>query len=176
MELAGLLFLVFVAAVALSFRDRLKAAERRRRQKDEAQARNREKVQSAWFETAKQLVSIINESLQIANNSKNPDTKVSRLNVAHDKLRELKAICEQFPAMRLTSLPQVEASIRELSHEFAATGVYDAAQRNEQRRAKKNSSNRKDPASKNLEDSARKLAAAGLAIGKVRHNREGEDD
>jgi hypothetical protein len=72
---------------------------------------------------------VINESLKIANESKNPTTKVSRLNVAHDKLRELKLLARRWPMIKLTSLPEVEASIRALSHEFDNTGIYAAAQR-----------------------------------------------
>uniref|UniRef100_UPI0028121F29 hypothetical protein n=1 Tax=Marinobacter sediminicola TaxID=3072994 RepID=UPI0028121F29 len=40
--------------------------------------------------SAQRLVEIVNESLQIANDSKNADTKISRLDLAKERLDELK--------------------------------------------------------------------------------------
>lgn len=46
--------------------------------------------------SAQTFVNVINESLEIANSSKNPDTKLSRLSVAKDKLKELKKLAIKF--------------------------------------------------------------------------------
>ena len=71
---------------------------------------------------ATRLVEVINESLQLSNTSKNPDTKISRLNVAKVKLEELKVIVIQYPFLEFTTLPEVEASIARLEAEFLSAG------------------------------------------------------
>ena len=76
------------------------------------------------------LVEIINESLKIANESKNPDTKVSRLNVAKDKLEELKKLEREFSFINITKLDEVESSIKALELEFETAGYREIAQGN----------------------------------------------
>ena len=44
---------------------------------------------------ASRLIEVINESVHLANDSKNADTKVSRLDVAKDKLAELKKLVSE---------------------------------------------------------------------------------
>jgi len=69
-------------------------------------------------EIAERLVEVINESLHLANDSKNVDTKVSRLNVAKDKLEELKKLVSENSFLHLERLDQFEACVKELELEF----------------------------------------------------------
>ena len=79
---------------------------------------------------ASRLVDVINESLQLSNTSKNPDTKISRLNVAKLKLEELKVMVAQYSFLEFTTLPQVEASIAGLEAEFLSSGYKEIADGN----------------------------------------------
>lgn len=81
-------------------------------------------------DSAHRYVEIINESLQLANTSKNPETKISRLNVAKDKLDELKVLVDQYPFLDLTFLPQVESDIARLEAEFLSAGYKEIADGN----------------------------------------------
>lgn len=81
----------------------------------------------AIIATAQRLVDIINESLKIANESKNADTKVSRLDVAKKQLGELKRLSKEHPFIKLTQLPQVEQSIAALEGEFLQAQYREAA-------------------------------------------------
>ena len=74
--------------------------------------------------SAQQLVSLINESLQLSNNSRNPETKVSRLDFAKDKLEELQAMVAKYQFLKITSLDAVQRSIDELEHEYKKAGHY----------------------------------------------------
>lgn len=80
--------------------------------------------------SAQRLVEIINESLQIANDSKNADTKVSRLDVAKMRLDDLKRLAKENPIIKLTQLSQVERSIAELEREFIQAQYREAAEGN----------------------------------------------
>lgn len=73
---------------------------------------------------AQRLVSLVNESLQLSNNSRNPGTKVSRLNFAKDKLKELKAMAAQYHFLKITELEAVQGSIHELEREYTEAGHY----------------------------------------------------
>ena len=73
---------------------------------------------------------VINESLQIANTSKNPETKISRLGVAKAKLAEVKALAEEYPFLVLTTLTQVESDILMLEAEFLSAGYKELADGN----------------------------------------------
>ena len=79
---------------------------------------------------AQRLVEIINESLVIANDSTNPETKISRLNVAKDRLFEFKELSEEYPFITITSLNEVESCIAELENEFLIAGYQDIANGN----------------------------------------------
>lgn len=81
-------------------------------------------------ETAERLVEVINESLHLANDSKNVDTKVSRLNVAKDKLEELKKLVNENSFLHLERLDQFEACVKELELEFDVAGYREIAQGN----------------------------------------------
>lgn len=80
--------------------------------------------QQAIFEQASGLMKIINESLQISNNSTNPETKVSRLEVARSNLDSLVLLSSQNPFIKLQRLDGVRTSIAELSSEFGNAGYY----------------------------------------------------
>lgn len=68
------------------------------------------------------LVEIINESIHLANDSKNVDTKVSRLGIAKDNLKALKKLAGENSFLRLERLDQFETCIKELELEFNDTG------------------------------------------------------
>lgn len=73
---------------------------------------------------------VINESLQIASTSKNPETKISRLGVAKAKLEELKVFAEDYPFLTLTSLTNVESDILMLETQFLSAGYKELAEGN----------------------------------------------
>ena len=75
-------------------------------------------------EQATSLMEIINESLQLANNSTNPSTKVSRLEVARQKLDSLVLIAVQHPFIKLQRLDAVRKTIAQLAQEFTNAGYY----------------------------------------------------
>jgi NAD-dependent DNA ligase len=79
---------------------------------------------------AQRLIEVINESLTIANDSNNPGTKISRLEVAKNKLLEIKKLSEQYSFLSLTSLAEVESSISELENEFLIAGYKEIANGN----------------------------------------------
>lgn len=66
---------------------------------------------------AEDALQVFTESLNIANKSKNLETRESRLQVARDKLVELKKMEKQFPFLHLENLQAVEASIAEVAAE-----------------------------------------------------------
>jgi tetratricopeptide (TPR) repeat protein len=82
------------------------------------------------IDSAQRLVDVINESLKIANDSKNVDTKISRLDVAKQMLGRLKQLSTDHPFIELAQLPQVEQSIAELEREFIQAGYREAAEGN----------------------------------------------
>src|SRR4030043_717426 len=69
-------------------------------------------------ETAKRIVQIINESLQIANTTKNNETKISRVRIARQKLNELKEYAQKYPFIIIEELLKVESNIREFEAEI----------------------------------------------------------
>lgn len=84
----------------------------------------------ATAQTAERLVELVNESLKIANESHNADTKVSRLEFAKAKLDELKKLAEDNPHIKLTQLELVESDIRTLDLEFQQANYKEAAEGN----------------------------------------------
>lgn len=81
-------------------------------------------------DSAHRHVDVINESLQLANTSKNPETKISRLRVAKEKIEELKGLVDLYPFLDLTFLPQVESDIARLEAEFLSAGYQEIADGN----------------------------------------------
>lgn len=84
----------------------------------------------AVSDCAQRIVDVINESLKVSNESNNPDTKVSRLDVAKLKLIELKSMVSKYPFLSITSLGDVEASISKLESEFLASSYREIASGN----------------------------------------------
>lgn len=64
------------------------------------------------------LVQIVNESLKLANESKNYETRISRLKFAKERLEDLKAMERKYPYVRLTNLDRVESDIQLLDNEI----------------------------------------------------------
>jgi len=85
-------------------------------------------------QSASRLVDVINESVELAKNSKNVETKLSRLEVARDKLESLKDMARQYPFLILESLAEVEAEIAGLELQFQQKGYRELAAGNEQGR------------------------------------------
>lgn len=79
---------------------------------------------------AGRCVEVINESLKIAANSKNPDTKISRLDVAKQKLEEVKHYVDEYPFLSLSFLDAVESDILRMEQEFLMAGYQEIADGN----------------------------------------------
>lgn len=75
-------------------------------------------------DAAKRLVEIVNESLQLSNQSTNPETKISRLHLAKAKLQELEGMQARSSFLQLTSLEAVHKSIAGLEREYTDAGYY----------------------------------------------------
>lgn len=86
--------------------------------------------QQAVASSALRMVAVINESLQIANETKNADTKVSRVGVAERRLYELQQLAVAHPFINLTELAAVELSIAQLRLEIMQGHYHEAAERN----------------------------------------------
>ncbi len=80
--------------------------------------------------SAQRLVEIINESIQIANDSKNADTKISRLDLAKERLEELKDLVKENPWIKIDQLSEVEQNISMLEWEFKQANYREAADGN----------------------------------------------
>ena len=78
-------------------------------------------------EQAKLLMEIINESIQISNNSVNPETKVSRLELARAKLDSLVLLSVQHSFIKLQRLDGVRKTITDLGNQYSEAGYYAKA-------------------------------------------------
>lgn len=78
----------------------------------------------ALTNSAQRMADIINESLQLSNKSRNPETKISRLHLAKSTLSELEAMAARYPFLQLIKLTTVQNSIVELEREYADAGYY----------------------------------------------------
>ncbi len=81
-------------------------------------------IQRLAFEQAGNLMHVINESLQLSNNSTNPSTKVSRLELARSKLDSLVLLSQQHCFIKLQRLDSVRATIAALAKEYGEAGYY----------------------------------------------------
>ncbi|TDY04201.1 hypothetical protein [Thiohalophilus thiocyanatoxydans] len=122
--------LLIIVAVAVVWVWIKKSQKNSRQQIANAPEPKLEQYHQAISASAQRLVEIINESLKIANESKNADTKVSRLDVAKKRLEELKKLSNEHPFIKLTQLAQVEQSIAELEQEFLQAQYREAAEGN----------------------------------------------
>ncbi|MDV6347501.1 hypothetical protein R2083_08230 [Nitrosomonas sp. Is35] len=75
----------------------------------------------------KRLIDIINESIDIARKSTNAETKLSRLGVANDKLREIHDYLGRYPSISLSHLEKLQSRINELHEEFNLSGINSIA-------------------------------------------------
>jgi tetratricopeptide (TPR) repeat protein len=80
--------------------------------------------------SASRHVEIINESLQLASKSKNPEVKLSRLQLAKDKLHDLKNLIAPYPEITLPTLIDVERDISRLEREFLTSNLSEIADGN----------------------------------------------
>lgn len=80
--------------------------------------------------SAQRIVDVINESLKIANDSMNADTKISRLDLAKAQLAELKKLSREHSFIKITDIQKVEQSICGLEQEFLLSHYREAADGN----------------------------------------------
>ena len=99
--------------------DRAEAAEA-----SSADANSLNDVQRSALEQGELFVEQINESLQLANNSTNPETKVGRLEFARQRLADFQDLVTEYPFLRITNLDGVQRSIQALENEFTVAGYY----------------------------------------------------
>jgi len=86
--------------------------------------------QQLTIQHAARLVELINDSLKLASDSKNADTKLSRLDLAKLKLEELKTLVQENSFISLSDLPKVESSMQKLEAEFIAAHYREAVDGN----------------------------------------------
>jgi len=113
-----LAFLLIALAVMAAWVWAQMSRRRTRDRSQEASMPELDERQRAIINSAQRLTDVINESLKIANESKNADTKLSRLDVAKNRLDELKRLSKEYPFLKLTRLSLVEKSIADLDQEF----------------------------------------------------------
>lgn len=126
----GLTFLFIIVAIAAVCVWRQKSKKHSPSTISESSEPELDQFHQAISDSAHRLVDIINESLKIANESKNADTKVSRLDVAKKRLEELKQLSNEHPFIKLIQLSQVEQSIYGLELEFLKAQYCEAAEGN----------------------------------------------
>lgn len=88
---------------------------------------------------AARLVQITNESLQLANESKNISTRVSRLALSRAMLAQLQDLARQYPFLTLTNLAEVQNSIEAVAQEIEAARQATASAPRTRRKAKRES-------------------------------------
>lgn len=130
----ALVFLLLGLAVVTVVAWAVRSKGNPRRPSRPSSDRGLDELEQAMVDSAQRLVEVINESLQIASNSKNADTKISRLDVAKDRLADLKQLSQDYPFIKLKQLPQVEQSIADLDREFVHARYREAADGNMQGR------------------------------------------
>ncbi len=116
-----LIIILIVTAVALTARGLAK----RRRHGRSVRASRSPRDMDAIAESARGMVRVVNESLQIAASTGNPQTKASRVRVAAETLERLKIMRQAYPFLLLTEMDAVEADIQRLTlqadlHDYAA--------------------------------------------------------
>ncbi|MBK1887879.1 hypothetical protein [Marinobacter sp. DY40_1A1] len=129
----GLVVLIIVVALLFvliwSFKSRPGSSQKGSRPHS-AQEPQLDVTQQIAASSAQRLVEIINESLQIANDSKNADTKISRLDLAKERLDELKDLVKENPWIKIDQLSEVEQNISTLEWEFKQANYREAADGN----------------------------------------------
>jgi len=67
---------------------------------------------------ASNLARIVDESIRIARESRNPDTVASRISIARQRLDDLKQMVRDYPFLILETLDEVEVSLQDLEHDI----------------------------------------------------------
>jgi hypothetical protein len=80
--------------------------------------RKLDRNQQFAYEQADSLVRIINESMVLAATAKDRAVRISRLNLATDKLRDLKVLVEPHPFIKLTRVADFERSLAAVDREL----------------------------------------------------------
>lgn len=65
-------------------------------------------------DSAQRIGDVIHESMQIAGDSSNLETKISRLQVAKDKLKDLEQLMDEFPFIKAGNLKEVRRDLAKL--------------------------------------------------------------
>lgn len=129
----GLVVLIIVVAVLfvliLSFKSRSDSSQTASRPHS-APEPQLDVTQQIAASSAQRLVEIVNESLHIANDSKNADTKISRLDLAKARLDEIKDLVKENPWIKIDQLSEVEQNISTLEWEFKQANYREAADGN----------------------------------------------
>lgn len=81
-------------------------------------------AQTFVMEQAATMMKQVNESVQLAHNSINPETKVSRLEFAKSKLQAMQILAAEHPFVKLTNLESVQTMLQKFTEEFSAAGYY----------------------------------------------------
>lgn len=66
---------------------------------------------------AQRIVDVVNESIQIANDSTNIETRRSRVLVAREKIQQLEELAEQYPFLKITRVADIERNLTIIDHE-----------------------------------------------------------
>lgn len=128
MEGSTFLFISLIAIVIIAWKRKSKG--RKRTSVNRARSAKIMESRQVIIDSAQRLAEIINESLTIANESKNAATKISRLDVAKQKLVDLKKLAKEYPFIKLDQLSDVEESISNLELEFLQKSYREAANGN----------------------------------------------
>src|SRR5690606_15773642 len=75
---------------------------------------------------ARRLVDLVNESLRIAAESSDPETRLGRLDFAEGKLEELLELTDRNPKISLQRLDQVRSDMARLREAYMPTVVFTA--------------------------------------------------
>lgn len=92
--------------------------------------------------SAERMVRVANDSLAIANTSRNLATRASRANVVKVNIQRLKELSAEYPFLHLTSLADFEANVRKVEQDTAAMA---ASGKNEKKPRKSKPKHRVDP-------------------------------
>lgn len=76
------------------------------------------KTETEYIERAKRLVQIVNESTQIANNTKSKATKLSRLDLAIKSLIEVKQISSRFDSVHMDNMELLDYQLAKWKYEL----------------------------------------------------------
>ena len=73
------------------------------------------------------IIDVVNESLQIADKSKNIKTRRSRVRVAHEKIEQLGQLAAEFPFLKIQRLDDVERDLAKIDCETDSLEAHEAS-------------------------------------------------